>query len=89
MSITVEKTKELIKVFGKSESDTGSVDVQCALLSERIRNLTDHLGLNKHDTQAKRGLIALVSQRRKLLRYLESRDTKSYADLIKRLGIRK
>ncbi len=89
MSITVEKKKELIKNYALSKDDTGSVEVQCAILSERIRNLTEHLSFNKKDTQAKRGLIFLVNQRRKLLRYLERESAPRYQDLIKRLGIRK
>jgi small subunit ribosomal protein S15 len=89
MSITAEKKVDLIKDYAQSKADTGSVDVQCAILTERIRNLTDHLGGNKKDTQAKRGLIKLVSQRRKLLRYLERKDANRYQALIKKLGIRK
>lgn len=89
MSITAEKTKDLIKDFGHAKGDTGSVDVQCAILTERVRNLTQHLSFNKKDTQAKRGLIFLVNQRRKLLRYLERKDAARYQELIKKLGIRK
>lgn len=89
MSITAEKKKDLIQDFSQSKADTGSVDVQCAIITERIRNLTEHLGVNKKDTQAKRGLINLVSQRRKLLRYLDRKDTSRYQALIKKLGIRK
>jgi small subunit ribosomal protein S15 len=89
MSITAEKKKDLIKDFGLSKEDTGSVDVQCAILTERVRNLTEHLSFNKKDTQAKRGLIFLVNQRRKLLKYLERKDASKYQELIKKLGIRK
>jgi small subunit ribosomal protein S15 len=89
MSITAEKTQDLIKDFGHAKGDTGSVDVQCAILTERVRNLTQHLSFNKKDTQAKRGLIFLVNQRRKLLRYLERKDAARYQELIKKLGIRK
>lgn len=89
MSVTKEKKQVLIKDFATSKADTGSVDVQCAIITERVRNLTAHLNDNTHDTQAKRGLIALVSRRRKLLRYLEGNDSQRYRDLIKKLGIRK
>ncbi|MCE2991675.1 MAG: rpsO [Candidatus Midichloriaceae bacterium] len=89
MSITVEKKQDLIKDFALGKADTGSVDVQCAILTERVKNLTAHLSFNKKDTQAKRGLIFLVNQRRKLLRYLERKDAQRYKDLIKKLGIRK
>ena len=89
MSITAEKTQDLIKEFAKGKADTGSVDVQCALLTERIRNLTGHLATNKKDTQAKRGMIHLVNRRRKLLKYLEGKDAADYQSLIKKLGIRK
>lgn len=89
MSITAEKTQDLIKDFGHTKGDTGSVDVQCAILTERVRNLTEHLNFNKKDTQAKRGLIFLVNQRRKLLKYLERKDAARYQELIKKLGIRK
>ncbi len=89
MSITAEKKKDLVKDFGLSKGDTGSVDVQCAIITERVRNLTEHLSFNKKDTQAKRGLIFLVNQRRKLLKYLERKDASKYQELIKKLGIRK
>lgn len=89
MSATKEKKQELIKNYSITKNDTGSVDVQCAILTERIINLTSHLKENKHDTQAKRGLIVLVTRRRKLLRYLDKCDSQRYRDLIKKLGIRK
>ena len=89
MSVTKEKKQELIKEYATGEEDTGSVNVQCAILSERIRKLTAHLQDNNHDTQAKRGLIALVTRRRKLLKYLDRCDSQRYRDLIKKLGIRK
>jgi small subunit ribosomal protein S15 len=90
MSITQDKKQDLIKNYSKSKNDTGSVEVQCAIFSERIKNLTDHLANNnKKDTQAKRGLIILVNRRRKLLKYLERNDNVRYQELIKRLGLRK
>jgi small subunit ribosomal protein S15 len=89
MSITKIKKSELINSYGGSADNTGSVDVQCAILTERIRNLTAHMAINKKDTQAKRGMIMLVSQRRKLLRYLENKSVEKYKELIAKLGIRK
>ncbi len=89
MSITKEKKQELISGYGKIKGDTGSVEVQCAILSERITALTSHLKESGKDTQAKRGLIVLVVRRRKLLKYLEKSDSGRYQALIKKLGIRK
>ena len=89
MSITKDKKTELIQSFGGSAVNTGSVEVQCAILTERIRNLTGHMSGNKKDTQAKRGMIMLVGQRRKLLRYLEGKSVEQYKALIAKLGIRK
>jgi small subunit ribosomal protein S15 len=89
MSITKEKKQELISSYGKTKGDTGSVEVQCAVLSERITALTEHLKESSKDTQAKRGLIMLVVRRRKLLRYLEKSDSARYQTLIKKIGIRK
>ena len=87
MSITKEKKQELISSYGKTKGDTGSVEVQCAVLSERITALTEHLKESSKDTQAKRGLIMLVVRRRKLLRYLEKSDSARYQTLIKKIGI--
>ena len=89
MSITKEKKVSLVKEFAQGANDTGSVEVQCALISERVKNLTGHMQGCKKDFQARRGLIRLVNQRRKLLQYLQRNDQKRYQDLIKRLGIRK
>ncbi len=89
MSITKAKKQELISSYGKTKGDTGSVEVQCAVLSERITALTGHLKESDKDTQAKRGLIMLVTRRRKLLKYLEKSDSARYQTLIKKLGIRK
>ncbi len=89
MSITKEKKQELITSYAKSKGDTGSVEVQCAVLTERISALTGHLKDMGKDTQAKRGLIVLVTRRRKLLKYLERNDNARYQALIKKLGIRK
>jgi len=89
MSITPERKQELIKEYARSEGDTGSVEVQVAVLTERISNLTNHLKDNKHDYSSRRGLLMLVGRRRRLLNYLKASEETRYLDLIKRLGIRK
>ena len=89
MSITVEKKSELIEEYKQHEGDTGSPEVQVALLTERISNLTDHLKDHSHDHHSRRGLLKMVGQRRKLLDYLKRQDINRYRDLIQRLGIRK
>lgn len=89
MSITAERKLELIKEHGAVEGDTGSPEVQVAILTERINNLTEHFKSHKKDNHSRRGLLKMVSQRRKLLDYLKSRDEGRYGSLIKRLGIRK
>ena len=89
MSITPERKQALIGEHALKSGDTGSPEVQVAILSERIRNLTDHLGSHKKDFHSRRGLLVMVGQRRRLLDYLKSKDTERYAELIKRLGIRK
>ena len=82
-------TKAIIKEYQKDASDTGSADVQIALLTARIRHLTEHFKTHKKDHHSRRGLLRLVSQRKKLLSYVKSNDINSYANLISRLGIRK
>ena len=89
MSITAERKKELISEYGAKESDTGSPDVQVAVLSERISNLTEHFKSHVKDNHSRRGLIKLVSQRRRLLDYIKSTDAKRYETLIGRLGLRR
>lgn len=89
VSITTERTAEIIKEFGRAAGDTGSPEVQVALMTERIVNLTEHMKVNKKDFHSRRGLLALVSKRRKLLDYLKQQSEESYASLIKRLGLRK
>ena len=89
MSITTERKLELIKEFGKSETDTGSAEVQIAILTERIVNLTDHFKTHAKDNHSRRGLLKMVSQRRSLLDYVKKHDQKRYEDLIARLGIRR
>ncbi len=82
-------TQAVIKEYQKDASDTGSADVQIALLTARIRHLTEHFKTHKKDHHSRRGLLRLVSQRKKLLSYIKSNDINSYANLISRLGIRK
>ena len=89
MSITAERKKELMTEFATAPGDTGSPEVQVAILSERIKNLTEHFKVHAKDHHSRRGLLKLVGQRRRLLDYLKSKDSDRYADLIKRLGIRK
>ncbi len=89
MTITKEKTAELIKKFGKNEKDSGAVEVQIAILTERINNLTEHLKVHIHDFHTKRGLQKLVGKRRSLLDYLKRTNVVSYRELIKELNIRK
>lgn len=89
MSITPERKNALIKEFATKEGDTGSPEVQVAILTERIKNLTDHFKDHAKDNHSRRGLLKLVSQRRSLLDYVKSRNEARYQDLIKRLGIRR
>ncbi|WBU64391.1 30S ribosomal protein S15 [Paracoccus aerodenitrificans] len=89
MSITVEEKNRLLKEFATKEGDTGSPEVQVALLSSRISTLTEHFKTHKKDNHSRRGLLKLVAQRRKLLDYLRGKDEGRYQDLIKRLGIRR
>ncbi len=89
MSITAEKKAELIKEFGAKEGDTGSSDVQIAILTHRISNLTEHFKTHAKDNHSRRGLLALVAQRRKLLDYVKAHDEERYQSLLKRLNIRR
>ena len=89
MSITPEAKAQLIKEFATKEGDTGSPEVQVAILTERINNLTEHFKSNKKDNHSRRGLLKMVSQRRKLLDYARGKDEARYQDIIKRLGIRR
>ena len=89
MSITTKRKAELVKQFARSEGDTGSAEVQVAILSERIRNLTEHFKPNKQDNHSRRGLLALVANRRSLLDYLKRTDAPRYQSLIEALGLRK
>jgi small subunit ribosomal protein S15 len=88
--MSTEKPRaELIREFARGPNDTGSPEVQVALLTQRVRRLTDHLATNKKDHSTRRGLLMLVGQRTKLLRYLSSKDYARYQNLIQRLGLRK
>jgi len=89
MSITVERKDALIKEYALKEGDTGSPEVQVAILTERIRNLTEHFKTHAKDNHSRRGLLKLVAQRRKLLDYTKAKDEERYKSLIERLGIRR
>jgi small subunit ribosomal protein S15 len=89
MSITAERKTELVAEYATGTGDTGSPEVQVAILSERITNLTDHLKNHKKDHHSRRGLLIMVGQRRRLLDYLKSKKTNRYDELIKRLGLRR
>jgi len=89
MTITAERKQELIKEYGTKPGDTGSPEVQVAVLSERIANLTEHFKSHAKDNHSRRGLIKLVSQRRHLLDYVKANDEKRYEALIARLGLRR
>ena len=88
MPITIEEKKTIIEKFGKDEKDSGAPEVQIAILTHRIRELTDHLRKHKKDNHTRRGLVNLVSKRKKMLKYLIKRDADAYVKLIKELGIR-
>jgi small subunit ribosomal protein S15 len=89
MTLTVEEKREVVQQFGKSETDTGSPEVQIALLTRRINHLTEHLREHKHDHHSRRGLLMLVGQRRRLLNYLQAKDLDRYRGLIQELGLRR
>ncbi len=87
--ITSEKKASAIKSVQAHKSDTGGASAQVAILTERIKQLTEHLKLHKHDFMARRGLLQMVGQRRRLLRYIADKDSKVYLELIQKLGIRR
>jgi len=89
MSITAEKKQSLIREHAQASKDTGSPEVQCALLTERINNLTEHLKTHSKDFHSRRGLLILVGRRRSLLRYIEKKDPKRYQAIVDKLGLRK
>lgn len=89
MSITQQEKAELVKKYGRGKNDTGSTEVQVAILTTRINNLTEHLKTHKKDFHSRRGLLVMVGQRRRLLDYLNSNSNERYAELIKSLGLRR
>jgi len=89
MGLSKEKKLEIVNKFGKSEKDTGNTKVQVALLTERIRQLTEHIKVHKKDNHTRLGLLKMVGQRRHLLSYLEKNEVDEYRNLIKVLGLRK
>ena len=89
MALTTEQKKEILAEYGLHETDTGSPEAQIALLTQRIRQLTEHLKTHKHDHQSRRGLLLLVGRRKGLLKYLAERNIDRYRDLIGRLGLRR
>ena len=88
MPISKEEKQEIVKKFGNNDMDTGSPEVQIAILTHRIRELTDHVKVHKKDNHTRRGLVQLVSKRKRLLKYLVRKNVDSYVNLIKELGIR-
>jgi len=89
MSLNEKTTAEIVAEYGKNENDTGSPEVQVALLTQRIQHLTEHFAQHKQDHHSRRGLLKLVNQRRKMLDYLKSKSLSRYQDVIKQLGLRK
>ncbi len=89
MSLTAERKREISARFGKGEADTGSTEVQIALLTERINHLTEHMREHKKDHHSRRGLLMLVGQRRRFLNYLQKKDLDRYRELIRELGLRR
>ncbi len=89
MSLTVERKREIVEKYGRGAEDTGSTEVQVALLTARINELTEHLRSHKKDHHSRRGLLMLVGKRRRLLRYLQSSDIERYRSLIQELGLRR
>lgn len=88
MAVSKERKAELVAQYGKGEKDSGSAEVQVAILTVRIKNLTEHLKVHKKDHHTRRGLLMLVGKRRRLLAYIKKRDIEEYRALIKKLGIR-
>ena len=89
MSVTKEKVQDLIKEFGKNDNDSGATETQIAVITERIRNITSHLKNNKKDHSGRRGLVNLVSKRRKLLHYLRDNNVDGFKNILEQLKIRK
>ncbi len=88
LSITKERTAELIQEYGKNGQDSGSPEAQVAIMTERIRNLTEHLKTHKKDNHSRRGLMQLIGKRRGLLKYIKNRNIEEYRALVQKLGIR-
>ena len=89
MTVTAEHKSQIITDYRRTEKDSGSPQVQVAVLTEKVRSLTEHLKIHKHDYSSRRGLLVMVSKRNRLLRYLARKDRSAYQDLIGRLGLRK
>ena len=89
MTLSIEDKQEIVSKFGKDENDTGSTQVQVALLTRRINDLTEHLREHKHDHHSRRGLLMLVGRRRRFLNYLQKSDLEGYRKLVRDLGLRK
>ena len=89
MTITAEEKQEIVQRFGKDSSDTGTTQVQVALLTHRINHLTEHLRTHQHDHHSRRGLLMLVGRRRRFLNYMQKRDLEGYRSLIRELGLRR
>ncbi len=89
MALTTEKTSEVVNEFGRKGDDTGSPEVQIALLTNRIQEMTQHMQVHKKDFSSRRGLLRMVSRRRRLLDYVKGKNPQLYLDLLQRLGIRK
>lgn len=87
--MTKERKQEILNTYARADKDTGSVEVQVALLTERINELTAHLNIHKKDEHSRRGLLIMVGKRKRLLRYLEQKDIERYRDLIQKLNLRK
>jgi small subunit ribosomal protein S15 len=89
MAVTKDDKSRIVKDFGASEKDTGAVEVQIALLTERIVQLTEHFKMHKKDTNSKRGLLKMIGQRRRLLKYIQRKDLLKYRELLQKLNLRK
>ena len=87
--MNVNEKKEIVKDFGKNNTDTGSTEVQVALLTKKINELSEHFKVHKKDHHSRRGLLGMINNRRKLLKYLKGKNVKGYQELIKKLGLRK
>ncbi len=87
--MTKERKAEILETYAREKNDTGSAEVQIALLTERINELTDHLRVHKKDNHSRRGLLVMVGKRKRLLKYLEGKDVERYRSIISKLGIRK